>query len=194
MAQAGARRLSGGEIAVVVVSLLLVAAFVVMLAVRLSTADDAGAAGADSGSTPTGTSAASGTSEASTAPPAGEDLSGVAFDFVSPSGNIACDIDGERALCGIAAFDYAEEIPEAETRACEGTVGHYLQVTADGASLVCDTSGQVPAVADGTAVLDYGQTESADGFTCESSETGMACTHDESGYSFSVRRAGYTLS
>ena len=70
MAQAGARRLSGGEIAVVVVSLLLVAAFVVMLAVRLSTADGAGAAGADGGSTPTGTAAP---------------LGGVAWDGLRPA-------------------------------------------------------------------------------------------------------------
>lgn len=192
MAQAGARRLNGGEIAVVVVSVLLVAAFVVMLAVRLSAGDEGGDA---AGQTPAASAdAGTGAAAETTAPPAGEDLSGVVFDFVSPSGNIACDIDGERALCGIAAFDYAEEIPEAETRACEGTVGHYLQVTAEGASLVCDTSGQPPAVAPGTAVLDYGQTESVDGFTCESSETGMSCTHDETGYSFAVRRAAYTLS
>ena len=192
MAQAGARRLSGSEIAVVAVSVVLLAVFVVMLMLRLS--PDGGGAGPQADPTATAPPAAGATGEATTAPAPGEDLSGVSFDFVSPSGNIACAVDGERALCGITEFDYADEIPEAETRACAGTVGHYLQVTAEGASLVCDTSGQAPTVDPGTAVLDYGQSESADGFTCESAETGMTCTHDESGYSFSVRRAAYTLS
>ena len=34
------------------------------------------------------------------------------------------------------------QIPAAVVQACEGTVGHFLQVTAEGSSLVCDTSGE----------------------------------------------------
>ena len=59
-------------------------------------------------------------------------------------------------------------------------------------------SGGVP-VSSGTAgagdvpALDYGETTSAHGFTCESAESGVTCRHDESGYGFTVARAAYEL-
>jgi hypothetical protein len=191
MAQAR-RSLSGGERAIVVVSLVLVLVFAVLLAVRLTGSAEPGTAAA----TPTPVTAASGT--ATTTEDAveadGEDLSQVSWDFVAPSGNIACAVDAERALCGISTFEYADQIPAAEVQACEGTVGHFLEVTAEGSALVCDTSGQELTIdAVGVPALGYGQEESTNGFTCASDETGMTCRHDESGYSFSVRRAAYDL-
>ena len=117
------------------------------------------------------------------------------WDFAAPSGNIACRIDDERALCGIADFAYADEIPAAEKSACDGTVGHFLEVTAKGASLVCDTSGKALTTdPSGVPTLGYGQKRTDSGFTCASSESGITCAHDDSGYSFSVRRAKYALS
>ncbi|MFH5822397.1 hypothetical protein [Georgenia sp. AZ-5] len=192
MAKAGSRgRLSGGEIAVVAVSVVLVLAFVIMMTTRLT----GGEASAEPGATPTAPAATAAPSPTATQAPEGEDLSDVAFDFAAPSGNIACAIETDRALCGIASFGYADDIPAADVERCDGTIGHFLQVTAEGSSLVCDTSGQTLSIdAAGLPVLDYGQEQSARGFTCASDETGMTCAHEKSGYSFSVRRAAYDLS
>jgi hypothetical protein len=188
MAEQGTGRLSGGEKALVAVTAALVLIFAVMLVVRLSGPGGASpAAGA--------TTAAPSAPATATAAPKGEDLSGTTFDFAAPSGNIACTIDAERALCGIADFTFADDIPAAEKAACDGTVGHFLQVTAEGSSLVCDTSGKALTIdASGVPTLGYGQERSTHGFTCASSESGMTCTHDASGYSFSLRRAAYRLS
>lgn len=195
MAQAGRSSLSGGERAVVVVSLVLVVVFAILLAVRLTgSAAPGSTSAARTAAAPSGAPTATAATAEPTDAAAGEDLAGVSWDFVSPSGNIGCTVDSERALCGIANFQYADQIPAAEVEACEGKVGHFLEVTAEGASLVCDTSGQDLTIdAADTPALGYGQEESADGFTCASDETGMSCRHDESGYSFSVRRAAYDL-
>ncbi|GAA4423013.1 hypothetical protein GCM10023169_18120 [Georgenia halophila] len=188
MVQSAGRRLSRVERTVVVVSVALVAVFAVMLALRL-----AGMSQPDGTAAEPTTAAETETPTATPAPP--QDLSAVAWDFASPSGNIACDIDGDRALCAIASMEYADGVPAAEKEACEGTVGHVLQVGAEGASLVCDTSGEATAFDAGSLpVLPYGEQAEDEGFTCLSDETGMTCRHDESGYSFSVARAGYDLS
>ena len=187
MAQVGSR-LRGGEIAVVAVSAVLVLVFAVVLLTRVMGPGEAAAS-----ATASATTTAEATPPAETPAPAGEDLSGVDFDFAAPSGNIACAIDAERALCGIAGFTYS--VPAAEAAACSGTVGHFFQVTAEGASLVCDTSGQEPSIdTSGVPTLGYGQQEHKSGFTCDSTEAGMTCADDATGYSFSVRRAGYTFS
>ena len=196
MAQAGRSRLSGGERAVVVIAAVLVAVFAVLLAVRLTGSSALGATSAAGTGTaaPSAAPTTTDATEEATEDATGEDLSDVPWDFVSPSGNIACTVDDERALCGIATFEYADKIPAAEVERCDGKVGHFLQVTAEGASLVCDTSGQDLTIdAAGKPALGYGQEESVDGFTCTSEETGMSCRHDTSGYSFSVRRAAYDL-
>lgn len=193
MAAAGRGRLGGGEIVVVTLSGVLVLVLAIMLAMRL----------ADGGTQQTPTATATSATGAEPEPSAsattrqteGEDLSGVTFDFVAPSGNIGCAVSPERALCAIASYDYADAIPAAEVAACDGTVGQFLQVTAEGAGLVCDTSGQSPTIStDGVTVLEYGTETSIDGYTCRSETSGMTCRHDASGYSFSLRRAGYTLS
>ncbi|WP_127130617.1 hypothetical protein [Georgenia sp. SYP-B2076] len=189
MAQAGTGRLRTGETAVVAVSAVLVLVFVVLLLMRMAGPGEAAASASTAPEEPAPAT------PSPTAAPVGEDLSGVDFDFAAPSGNIACAIGAERALCGIASFDFAERIPAAEVAACPGTVGHFVEVTAEGASLVCDTSGQDLTIdATGIATLDYGRQQSKNGFTCDSTRDGMSCVHDETGYSFSVRRAGYTLS
>lgn len=189
MAQVGSR-LRGGEIAVVAVSAVLVLVFAVVLLTRVMGPGEAAASATASATT---TAEATPPAETPAPAPAGEDLSGVDFDFAAPSGNIACAIDAERALCGIAGFTYS--VPAAEVAACSGTVGHFFQVTAEGASLVCDTSGQEPSIdTSGVPTLGYGQQEHKSGFTCDSTEAGMTCADDATGYSFSVRRAGYTFS
>ncbi|UNX55844.1 hypothetical protein MF406_06315 [Georgenia sp. TF02-10] len=184
---AGRQRLSAAERTLVVLAVLAILGFAVVLGLRLATAPETRPP-ADAATAPTTIAGTADPSE-----PAGEDLSGVAFDFVTPSGNIACTIEAERALCGIADFDY--DVPPAEAEACPGTLGHFLQVDADGAALVCDTSGQELGIdADGVPVLDYGQERTTGAYTCTSSEEGVTCAHDPSGHSFTVRRAAYGLS
>lgn len=195
MATAGRGKLRGGEIAVMTVTAILVIVLAVMLVQRAG-----GSGGSGTDQTPTATGTASDTAQETPTDgggesAAGEDLSGTTFDFVAPSGNIGCAVSTERALCAIKSYDYADAIPAAEVEACDGTVGQFLQVTAEGAGLVCNTSTEELTIAtEGVDVLEYGTEVTIDGFTCRSDTDGMSCRNDQSGYSFSVRRAGYTLS
>lgn len=117
--------------------------------------------------------------EGSEAPPADPD----AVAFVTPSGNIGCTIDDERARCVIREFDYG---PPAAPDGCSmEDWGSIVVANHEGAGFSCTpadfpTSGQT---------LDYGESVSAHGMTCESSESGVACRSDESNASFSIARA-----
>lgn len=186
---AQARRLGRREIAVVVISVLLIVVFLVMAALRYTAdarSDD------DAGSSPTPAPTGQSPEDETAGEAETVDSSELSWDFVSPSGNIGCSVDDEHALCGIATMQYQDAVPAAEQEACDGLVGHLVEVTADGATLVCDASGEAPVI-EGEEVLDYGTDITVEGFTCFSDETGMSCRHLASGYSFSVARAGYEL-
>lgn len=184
MTAGGTGRLSKGELALIVVVTVLVLVFVLMLVQRL------GAPGTDRAEAASPTTTATQDAEDRAA---GEDLSGLDFSFVTPSGNIACAIGDDRTVCGIGRFEY--EVPEQAAARCEeGNVGHFLAVSAEATTLLCDTSGREPTIdTAGVPVLDYGESTEANGFTCLSEETGVTCTHEESGRSISVRRAEYRL-
>lgn len=194
MAAGGSGRLGKGEMTLIVVVTALVLVFVLMLVQRLGSADEG--AGTASPTTPpvpsTQTPTPTETAEEPAAPE-GEDLSDLDYTFVTPSGNIACAMEAARTVCGIASFTY--EVPQEEAAACEGgNVGHFLEVTGEGTRLVCDTSGPEPTIdIEGVPVLDYGQTNEANGFACLSEETGVTCTHEGSGRSIALRRADFTL-
>lgn len=113
-----------------------------------------------------------------TAPPTGEVES-----FVAPSGNIGCTIDSERARCIVQSFDY--DPPEAPDGCTMDDWGSIVVANNDGAGFSC-TPAPFPSDAQ---PLDYGQTVSAHGMTCASSETGVSCRSDETGAAFSVARA-----
>lgn len=190
MAAGGTGRLRRGEVALIVVVTVLVLVFVVMLVQRLD------ASGTDRpGATPdtTSTSATSANAQDSEEGTAGGDLSALDYTFVTPSGNIACAIGENRTVCGIRRFEY--DVPEQAAARCEeGNVGHFLAVSAEETTLLCDTSGPEPAIdTAGVPVLGYGESTEANGFTCLSEETGVTCTHEDSGRTISVRRALYTL-
>lgn len=107
-----------------------------------------------------------------------------ATTVASPSGNIVCTIIEDSASCSIA--DLAKE-PEKD-ESCDGTVGYVYSVTTSGVETPC--VGERPAKAGSdVAVLDYGQTVTAFGFTCSSAETGMGCSNG-SGNGFVLARAG----
>ncbi len=126
---------------------------------------------------------------------AGSGVDGTADDgvtqvvaFASPSRNIGCTIDADAASCTIAQFSYSP--PDVE--GCTDTAGHEIEVTAQGSNWVCSGSTPGPAGPD-VEVLAYGDSASANGFTCSSSEAGIACRHDATGHSFSLARGGATL-
>lgn len=103
--------------------------------------------------------------------------------FVTPSGNIGCTIDAERARCIVQSFDY--DPPDAPDGCTMDAWGSIVVANRDGAGFSCTPA---PFPSDAQA-LDYGQTVSAHGMTCTSSETGVSCRSDESGAAFSVARA-----
>jgi hypothetical protein len=112
-----------------------------------------------------------------------------AVAFASPSRNITCDVAADAATCRIADFTY----PTPPVADCAGNPGHEVRLTADGATWVCH-EGEPPAPAgEDVQVLAYGESVSASGFTCTSTEQGVTCRHDESGHSFSLARGGATL-
>lgn len=110
---------------------------------------------------------------------AGEDVE----TFTTPSGNIGCTIDAERARCVIKTFDY--DPPEPPDGCAMDEWGSIVVANSEGAGFSCSPA-QFPT--DGQA-LDYGQTVSAHGMTCESSESGVTCRSEETDSSFSVARA-----
>ncbi|MBD8063791.1 hypothetical protein [Oceanitalea stevensii] len=178
------RRLTPAQLLLIVVVSILVLLFVILLAGRLT--DGGGEPGADA-STTTAASTDDATGDATD--DATDDVTPTAEPeaeyFASPSGNIVCALTPDSADCVISNFQY-----EPEDASCEedGAGGH-LRVEEAGASMPCEplvVAGDVPA-------LDYGETTTAHGFTCESAESGVTCRHDGSGYGFTVARASYEL-
>lgn len=103
--------------------------------------------------------------------------------FVTPTGNIGCTIDSERARCIVQSFDY--DPPDAPDGCTMDDWGSIVVANSDGAGFSC-TPADFPSDAQ---PLDYGQSVSAHGMTCASSETGVSCRSDETGAAFSVARA-----
>lgn len=102
--------------------------------------------------------------------------------FMSPSTNIVCTIDTDRARCTIRDFDYNAGDAPAN---CEvNPYGSVVVVEADEAGFSCVQRG-LPTQA---TVLDYGQSIDAHGFSCVSERDGVTC-RSSSGASFKVARA-----
>lgn len=174
------RRLTPAQLLLIVVVSVLVLLFVILLAGRLTDGgDQPGADASPATAAPSDDATDDATDdETPTAEPEAE-------YFASPSGNIVCALTTDSADCVISNFQYEPEDADCED---EGAGGH-LRVEAAGASMPCEplvVAGDVPA-------LDYGETTTAHGFTCESAESGVTCRHDESGYGFAVARASYEL-
>lgn len=111
------------------------------------------------------------------------DAAGDVQTFVTPSGNIGCTIDAERARCSIKTFDY--DPPDPPDGCTMDEWGSIVVANGEGAGFSCSpaafpTDGQT---------LDYGESVSAHGMTCESTESGVICRSDETDASFSIARA-----
>lgn len=118
------------------------------------------------------------TDSGSSEPPVAEE------SFTSPSGNIACTIDSERARCMIKDYDYS---PPAKPDDCRlDDWGAIVVANNEGAGFSCV---EAPESEGAARVLGYGDSVSAEGMTCTSTEEGMECKSDDSGVGFNVRRA-----
>jgi hypothetical protein len=108
--------------------------------------------------------------------------------FAAPSLNITCTISVDGAACGIAELNQ-KPAPDAS---CDGASGYVAKVDPSGnVTQPCVSKKDQPKEASGdVAILNYGSTKQAHGFTCASEETGMRCVSDATGSGFSIARAG----
>lgn len=105
--------------------------------------------------------------------------------FVSPSGNIACQIGADSVTCTINSHEFVD--PEAPT--C-GTGPLSLTASADQAGLDCSTN---LVSASGAATLSYMDYAASGDFVCASSEFGVSCWNTVTGVGFGVAREGYQI-
>lgn len=174
------RRLSPGWIAFIALDVVLVVAAIVFAVSLFSSSDE----------DPTG--GASSTAEQSAEPSAdgGLETNGGAGveTFAAPSLNITCTISADAATCGIAQLDQKP----APDPSCDGASGYVAKVDPTGnVTQPCVGKKDQPKKAPGsTAILQYGQSKTAHGFTCASAETGMTCVSDSTKTGFTIARAG----
>lgn len=177
--------------AFIIFDALLLLAFVVVLGLfvtgTIGGSEPGGAEPAEPGTAALSPSAGSTGSESPD--PASTEPAVDASTFALPSGNIACEITADSATCTIANSSAA---PPADA-SCTGDVGHVLTVTAEGAQAPCVEGALPGAAAEGTPVLEYGQSKTVGDFTCTSSSTGVTCKHDPSSKGFQLAKAGSTL-
>lgn len=192
------RRLSPAMRAFVAVDVVLVIALVVVILATRGGPEtppppSAAASATADPAAPPATSPSAQASQTATSPTRTEDPTegeDEARLFASPSGNIVCSISPDGASCSIAELS-AEGLVEDED--CEGTVGHVVRVTAEGAERPCVTGRPPGKAPSGTPELEYETSTSAFGYTCTSSRSGIICRHDGTGHGFSIARAGSSL-
>ena len=107
-----------------------------------------------------------------------------AESFTSPSGNISCTIDSDRARCVISAFDY--KAPEKPADCQLENWGGVVVANKEGAGFSCV---EAPESSGPARVLGYGESITAEGMTCTSTEEGMTCKSEDSGVGFTMARA-----
>ncbi|OBF42208.1 hypothetical protein A5724_00280 [Mycobacterium sp. ACS1612] len=119
-------------------------------------------------------------------------------EFVTPSGNIVCDIYGNGSGASCEVREHVWAVPAStrgpEGRACDFTFGG-LQFYVSGGnsgSLGC-YEGVSALHRDGLKTLDYGQTQSLGRITCASEQSGVTCTDTATGHFFQVSREDYEL-
>lgn len=160
-------------------SIALVAALAIVgyIAWDSTQANDETASGAASPE-PSDGSGAETEGPASSSPPAAVE------SFKSPSGNIACTIDSDRARCVISSYDY--KAPQKPDECQLDEWGAIVVANTEGAGFSCR---QAPDSSGPARVLGYGESITAEGMTCTSTREGMTCESDESGVGFTIRRA-----
>jgi hypothetical protein len=120
------------------------------------------------------------------------------YDFVSPSGNIACAIyaNGSGANCEIQ--DHTWVAPASTNgpygRACDFNFGGLQIYVSQGkpANLGC-YEGASQFNRPGDQTLDYGQKYSRGAITCASEPSGVTCTDTATGHFFRISSESYEL-
>ncbi len=115
-------------------------------------------------------------------------IDGGVHAFTSPSGNIACVMDGFSTSCWIGEKTWTIEQPSAPE--CEESDwGNAVDLSADGPSFPCYTDfGWDPSA----PAMAYGVSVQLGPFRCDSAETGVTCTN-ASGNGFTVAKAAVNL-
>ena len=125
------------------------------------------------------------------------------YQFLSPSGNIGCQMDSVRggsayAWCKVQDHTWVE--PQGET--CEpanvpGSIGEPapdLQLRRGGAPCLGFVMSQLFFSGQyAPPTLDYGQTRTVGAITCASDPAGVTCTDASTGHFFQVSRDSYQL-
>lgn len=105
-------------------------------------------------------------------------------NVISPSGNIACQLGEEAALCTVFDNNYLYYgVPSC------GEGPATLRVDEDGAGLACSAA---PVGTDDATELDYGEATTTGPYVCVSREDGMNCWNALTGDSFILARDGWT--
>jgi hypothetical protein len=122
------------------------------------------------------------------------------YDFVSPSGNIACTIygDGSGANCEIRDHTWVAPatIQGPFGRACNFNFGGLAFYVSQGkpGNLGCyEGVGEFKYPEPDRQTLDYGQTYSRGAITCGSEPSSVTCTDTVTGHFFRISRESYEL-
>ncbi|MCP2262841.1 hypothetical protein ACFQHV_00195 [Promicromonospora thailandica] len=174
------RRLSPGWIAFIALDIVLVVAAIVFAVSLFSS----------SGEEPSGGTSPVAEQSAEPSADGGLETNGGAGveTFAAPSLNITCTLSADAATCGIAQLDQ-KPAPDAS---CDGASGYVAKVDPTGnVTQPCVGKADQPKKAKkDVAILQYGTSKSAHGFTCTSAESGMTCVSDQTKTGFSIARAG----
>jgi hypothetical protein len=120
------------------------------------------------------------------------------YDFVSPSGNIACSVfgDGSGANCEVKEHIWVAPASTSGPagRACDFDFGGLQIYVSQGkpANLGC-YEGAGKFSSPGGQILDYGQEDSRGAITCESQPSGVTCTDAATGHFFRISRESYEV-
>lgn len=116
--------------------------------------------------------------------------------FLSPSGNIICSLygaeDGTSSVnCEIQTYSYTP--PQAKPADCFVGWGDRVRLEEGDAAVLSCHGDSAFGMAQGAAVLPYGQSRSSGTITCTSRTTGMTCKDSSTGAYFTVSRQALTL-
>ncbi|HEX2402155.1 MAG TPA: hypothetical protein VHJ79_19545 [Mycobacterium sp.] len=123
-----------------------------------------------------------------------------AYDFVSPSGNIACTIYGDGSGANCEVQEHTWVVPASTEgpygRPCNFNFGGLAIYVSQGkpGKLGCyEGSGKFKYPDPDQQTLDYGQTYSRGAITCDSEPSGVTCTDTVTRHFFRVSRESYEV-
>lgn len=116
--------------------------------------------------------------------------------FLSPSGNIFCQMEAGSVLCALSESDI--EVPQEVRDQCGTDIGDAILLEV-GQPAVLSCHGDPAFLAtpgllgDGVPTLEYGRSVTVTPFTCWSRTSGVRCVDSTTGHSFRISRASYDL-